>query len=168
MYSATTSSSTDLVDGDYEHTNFGGAAYSDSSISYASWAAANGNNTWTFNSTGKAAISLTSVTKMGIREVYYDVGNTAPPISGASSQETSTNFYTRDIGDNAYSPRLVVNYTSSSGGTYPTVIKEEAVYNTLYTNLPGNTSFEWGIEMLTPTSFSNGYLKTGTVTLWFE
>lgn len=54
--------------------------------------------------------------------------------------------------------------------TFDTTIKPtgSTPYNVIKANLAGNTTFEFGVWMLTPTSYSDGSEKVVTITLWFE
>jgi len=54
------------------------------------------------------------------------------------------------------------------GGSYNVVVRRDPVYNTLVSNLsnvePNNTQ-KWGLQLLAPTTMSDGASKSGTVTL---
>jgi len=62
---------------------------------------------------------------------------------------------------------FVVGYATGggTGGEYDTTVKLNSPYNNLCTNLSVNATQSWGLKLYTPTSFSDGYEKTGTVTL---
>jgi len=51
------------------------------------------------------------------------------------------------------------------GGDYTVVVKKTAPYNTLKASLGASQSQRWGLKLYTPTSFSSGENKTGTITL---
>ena len=48
---------------------------------------------------------------------------------------------------------------------YTIIVKKNALYNTLVSNLPSLGTQQWGLELLSPTLFSDGVQKSGTVTL---
>jgi hypothetical protein len=52
-----------------------------------------------------------------------------------------------------------------AGGTYNVTVKKNGPYNTLISNLASQASQSWGLELLSPTSFSDGTQKSGTITL---
>lgn len=51
------------------------------------------------------------------------------------------------------------------GGSYSTIVKKNPPYNTLISNLAAGASRQWGLQLLTPTDFSDTVQKTATVTL---
>ncbi len=51
------------------------------------------------------------------------------------------------------------------GGSYSIIVRKNAPYNTLKSNLAAGASQQWGLQLLTPTEFSDAVQKTGTVTL---
>ena len=89
----------------------GTTAYSDSILQKDT--TINGWNSFTFNSTGNAAISKTGLTKVCGREGHYDVGNTPP------SDDKYVYFRYSAYTGTTYDPYLAVTYTPSI--TSPTV-----------------------------------------------
>jgi hypothetical protein len=96
VVSSTPASNTNIVTGDYDQvgsvdfgnkTSFTGSAYND----------------FTLNASGIAAISLTGVTKFGLRG-YYDFQNSAP----TEAAEIEVEFYNADAGGTSTDPKLVV------------------------------------------------------------
>lgn len=51
------------------------------------------------------------------------------------------------------------------GGSYNVTVSKNSSNTTLISNLASGNSTKWGLELLSPTSFSDGVLKSGTVTL---
>jgi hypothetical protein len=107
VYSSNPASNTALQNSDY--VTLGTTAFSNS-ISYASYSTS-GYNDYTLNSSGIAAISLTGISKFGLR-TNYDAAGTSP--TWASGQpETYVSLYFAEQGT-GYKPKLVVTYTPSA------------------------------------------------------
>lgn len=51
------------------------------------------------------------------------------------------------------------------GGSYTVIVKKNIPYNTLVSGLAASSTQRWGLQLLAPTSFSDGGSKSGTVTL---
>jgi hypothetical protein len=68
-----------------------------------------GYNNYTLYTAGINAINKSGLTKFGLREHYNDVSTATP--SWSNSNASTFSFYTRDYGDDAYSPKLVVTYS---------------------------------------------------------
>jgi len=105
VYEANPSSNTALEKYDYD--NFGTTAYCDNGISVSNWNTS-GYNDFTFNSTGKAAISKTGITKLGVRDATYDVPNSAP--SWENTVESAVYCYFADQTGTNQDPKLVITY----------------------------------------------------------
>jgi hypothetical protein len=99
--------SNDLVAADF--TTLGTTLFA-TAIAYGSYNQ-DGYNDWALNASGIAAISDTGLTKLGLREEYYDILGNTPAIG--SRGITGVRMYESDKGD-GYKPKLVVTY---SGGT---------------------------------------------------
>ena len=54
---------------------------------------------------------------------------------------------------------------TSGDGDYVTIVKGDAPYNNLVSGLADSANTTWGLQLSTPTSFSDGNEKTSTVTL---
>lgn len=109
VVAATPASVSALVDADYNIANFGSTRFSsDIDISSATTSAY---NDYLFNSSGKAAISKTSYTKLGTR-LSGDIDNTAP--TWASSANSFFTVSYADVGSNL--PKLVINYIRFGAG----------------------------------------------------
>lgn len=105
VYSSAPASNDDLVNGDFDSL---GTTEFATSITYADWDTA-GYNDFTFNATGRAAVSKTSISKFGCRNPSYDVGATPPAwVFGASATLRCNHAETTGTGDD---PKLVVTYT---------------------------------------------------------
>jgi hypothetical protein len=51
------------------------------------------------------------------------------------------------------------------GGDYTVVVKRTTTYNTLVSSLADSATQDWGLKLWTPTSYSEGVAKSGTVTI---
>jgi hypothetical protein len=117
IYSVNPASNTSLTPGDYG--TFGSTAYS-TAITYAAWQILAAYNDFALNSTGIAAISLTGVSKFGVRNANYDVSGTTP--SWVSGAESYFHCFAAERGS-GYKPKLVITYytneqkTSSDSGS---------------------------------------------------
>ncbi len=114
VYDFTPADDDTFVAGDYNQ--IGTTAYS-TAISYASYNTA-GYNDFTLNATGIAAISLTGITKLGLRNANYDAAGTPP--TWTSNQE---HFLLGNFADNAGTtsdPKLVITHAAGGG----TVVKD--------------------------------------------
>jgi hypothetical protein len=109
VYSSSPASNTAWVAGDYG--SFGTTAYCDTSIAYSSWATAAFNN-FTLNSTGRSAVTLDGITKLGIRDATFDVPNSAP--TWVTVAGLACGGYYADQAGTANDPKLVVTYTPAS------------------------------------------------------
>lgn len=105
VYSSAPASNTDIVAGDFD--SVGSTAYCDTAITYANFDDA-GYNDFTFNATGLAAISKTSITKLGTRNANYDVTGNTPGYSNGNAY-SRVKCYFADQGSNK--PKLVITYT---------------------------------------------------------
>jgi hypothetical protein len=104
VYASTPTTNTALVGGDYD--SLGATAYCDTPITYANWNTSGWNNFY-FNATGLAAIAKTGITKLGVRNVNYDVDDSAPSWTAGAFYSLSCCFADYP----AYAPKLTVNYT---------------------------------------------------------
>lgn len=80
----------------------------------------------------------------------YAGGNRASSLNGGSSwvTESTTDMMFEEYGD-----------------SYNVTVKQNAPYNALVENLTVDSSQQWGLKIWTPTSYDDGNLKTGDVTL---
>lgn len=109
IYTSNPASNTALVGGDFD--SLGTTPLCDTDTPYTDLGTlANPKwNTFTLNAAGLAAISKTGITKLGTREVTYDVGNIAPAwVSGGEFR------WTVELAETAlgaeYRPKLVIVY----------------------------------------------------------
>ena len=105
-YSSTAADTITTADFDQRGTT----AYSDTAIASADWNTS-GNNTWTLNAAGIAAINKTGLTKISIREVIYDVGNTEPA--------DIAYIWARSSATAGSEPKLTVTYSSGAVASTP-------------------------------------------------
>lgn len=108
VVSSNPASNTALVSADYG--TFGSTDYAPR-VSFSGWSGGGGLSTWAFNSTGIAAVSTTSLTKIGTR-VNWDVDD-SPPTWGSSKLLRMTGNFA-EIGD-ATKAYLSVTYAAASG-----------------------------------------------------
>lgn len=107
VYASAPASNVALAAGDYDSLET--TELSDV-ITYANWLIANPYwNTFTLNATGRGLISLTGVSKFGLREHTHDAHNSEPAY--ASNKDSYLGCYSSDKG-NGYKPTLVVTYTT--------------------------------------------------------
>ena len=110
VYSSNPASNTGLANGDF--STLGSTSYA-TDVTYASF---DGTNTvytdFTLNSTGIAAVSKTSISKFGVREKTYDVGNVAP--TWVNGNFTRALIFGAEETSGSKDPKLVVTYTLAS------------------------------------------------------
>jgi hypothetical protein len=95
-----------------DYSKFGTTQYA-TAIGYASWS---GSMVFTFNATGRAAVSKTGITKLGLREGNYDLANSAPSFTSGTVYEL--NWRSADYTGTANDPALYVEYSSAAGGGF--------------------------------------------------
>jgi len=78
-----------------------------------------------------------------------------------SSGDTWTLSDDASVGPNTYGLRAGLD----GDGSYAIIVKKNGPYEPLVSNLASMDIQKWGLELLSPTSFSDGALKSGTVTL---
>jgi len=105
IYASSPASNTDLVNADFN--TLGTTAFSQV-MTYADYTTGAGYKDFTYNASGIAAISKTSVTKVGRRFATYDAVGTTP--TWEASKTTYVCSYGAEQG-NGYKPKLVVTYT---------------------------------------------------------
>jgi hypothetical protein len=108
VYSTTPASNTAIVNADYG--TFGSTALADT-VAYASVTTA-GYNDFTLNATGLAAVSVSGITKLGLR-LTADADN-AEPTWGSAVARSGFGFYLADQTGTANDPKLVVTYEPAS------------------------------------------------------
>lgn len=106
VYGSTPASNNVCVTGDF--AQIGTTAYA-TAIAYASQVTG-AYNDLTFNATGNTNISLTGITKLGIRNANYDVANTEPS-QRVNSAESTLFGVMADTAGTTTDPKLVVTYT---------------------------------------------------------
>jgi len=109
VYSAAPASNVALADGDFD--SLGATPLSDTDIAYDDWSLT-GYNDFILNAAGRAAISKTGITKLGIREVTYDVGGAIPTPWGSNERMYVYGYMAEQGG--VYRPKLVVTYEGGS------------------------------------------------------
>jgi hypothetical protein len=111
VYASNPASNTGLTATDY--TSFGSTSLTGSPISYASFDVSGAVYTnFILNATGRAVVSDTGVTKLGLRNANYDVANT-PPTWVAFGTTRMSAFYAEDSGTSR-DPKLVITYVEST------------------------------------------------------
>mgnify|MGYP001594990095 CR=1 FL=1 len=74
---ASQTDSTNLVAGDFDNV---GSSWTDSAIAYSTIYAGAGNQTFTFNATGRSGINKTGGTKLAVRDSSFDIANSPPGV----------------------------------------------------------------------------------------
>ena len=114
VYSSNPASNTALASGDYDA--FGTTPLSDTTFAMdVSWTAA-GDNTFPLNAAGIAAIDDTGITKLGMRNVTNDVGNTNPTHPGSGNIQSFFNI--NMAAGTANDPELIVTHAASAARRY--------------------------------------------------
>lgn len=93
--------------GTVDYNKGGGTAFAATPIERADWNTS-GYNTWAWNATGIAAVSLTGLTKICYRDASFDVPNTAPDSNATRSYVTGQ---TSDAAGTSKDPKLIITYT---------------------------------------------------------
>lgn len=107
IYSSNPASNTAIGTADYDQ--LGTTAYSDSDITYDAWSIIAYNN-FTFNATGRAAISKVGISKFGAREATHDAADNE---DFEASKQAGVDCYFAEQGDTTNDPKLVVTYTTA-------------------------------------------------------
>ncbi len=108
IVSSTPASNIDLVTGDYDQL---GTTQFATPISFGSWNTS-GYNNFTLNSSGRANISLTGISKFGTR-TNSDRANTAPTTMSGDHNSYAGGYFTDQTGTTT-DPKLVVEHTYTS------------------------------------------------------
>ncbi len=111
VYSSTPASNTAVASGDFD--SLGTTELSDV-VAEATWVASEAYRAFTLNASGKAAVSLTGVTKLGVRNHTHDAHNSAPGWVSRYTMYLSA-YFADNTGDTK-DPKLVITYTLPSAG----------------------------------------------------
>jgi len=114
VYTSAPASNTALAAGDYDSL---GATELSSSIAYYNVQTSQYND-WSLNATGLAAINKTGITKLALREAYFDAGGNTPS-HNTNNESTDVSLYMAEQGT-GFKPKLVITYTSSTPPTVET------------------------------------------------
>ena len=79
-------------------------------------------NDYTLNTAGKSAISTTGITRLGIRNDYYDIQGNTPPNASPMGIANRTDGYFADQTGTTSDPKLVIDYTEASSGGNPILL----------------------------------------------
>jgi hypothetical protein len=119
IYSSNPASNTALAAGDFD--SLGTTKFCDTAITYANWTPVDTYHDWTFNAAGRAAISKTSITKLGAKDYTSDAGGVDPG-NGAPYSESYLIGYLADSTGTTHDPRLVVTYSLGGATLNPTLL----------------------------------------------
>ncbi|KKN35589.1 hypothetical protein LCGC14_0781990 [marine sediment metagenome] len=119
VYSSAPVSNTELAGGDFN--SFGSTQFCDQPVTFPNFDVSDYND-FTLNAAGLAAISLTGVTKLGLRGWNYDTPPNAP--SWANSKYTDLEGFYSDKGA-GFKPKLVVTFSvpPPQGSIVPAMLK---------------------------------------------
>ena len=161
---STPASSTSLANGDYDQV--GGTSFGVSDGAYA----LNTYETIPLNASGQAAVSVTGVTKLGVRS-YYDFANVNP----SNSDEMNVAFSSADQTGTSQDPKLVVAYnsapsiatsTQTEGSTNPSaVVDNRPEFSSVFVDPEtGDTGTSYQIQVsVSPTDWSVTKWDSGKV-----
>ncbi len=117
-------SNTALVNNDIDNV---GTTTQSSSVTISSFSTS-AYNSFDLNAAGISNVSITGVSKFGIREAMYDIPNNAP--SGGGDAHTFVTFYAADTTGTTQDPKLVVEHVSPNNTpTTPTSLLAEGQSN---------------------------------------
>ena len=105
VYASTPASNTALIASDF--IDVATTPFCDTALTYGGWSTT-GYNDFTLNAAGIAAISKTTITKLGCRNANYDVSGTTPAYASGELSYLTCRY--AEAGT-AYKPKLVVTYT---------------------------------------------------------
>ena len=91
--------------------SFGSTAYCDTAITFASWNTS-GWNTFTLNAIGLDAISKTGNTRIGLREVKYDVSGTPPAWSHVGTDDEAYIYWWTADWSEELAPKLTITFST--------------------------------------------------------
>jgi len=128
VFDAQPASNTALVAGDFD--SLGSIAYCDTPITYDDFSIT-GYNDFVFNTVGLDAINRTGITKLGIREAYFDVaGNT--PTWASGEKNIYLYAYHADNTGTTKDPKLVITYVGGEGHGGIEVVETRFHYTDAY------------------------------------
>jgi hypothetical protein len=117
----------------------------------------NNNNFGVLSESSITATGLThfTITNNSASDVNITIGGT--DMTGGITWELSD---TATPGTNRYGLKAGLEL-----GSYNITVKETGPFNTLVSGLAASGTQKWGLQLLAPTSFTDGLEKSGTVTL---
>ena len=117
----------------------------------------NNNNFGVLSESSITATGLThfTITNNSASDVNITIGGT--DMTGGITWELSD---TATPGTNRYGLKAGLELSS-----YNITVKETGPFNTLVSGLAASGTQKWGLQLLAPTSFTDGVAKSGTVTL---
>ena len=169
IVASTPASNIDLVMDDFDQ--LGTTAFSTAKTT-ATWSTS-AYNDFTLNASGLTAISKTSVSKFGARDMIYDAPNIEP--TWASGQQVIfQGNYTDNVGTSS-DPKLVVEHSASAPDTIPPTISSVSATNitsnlatiTWTTDVPATSQVEYGptTSYGTPTTLDSNLVYSHNVNL---
>jgi len=111
VFSSNPASNTALAAGDFD--SLGSTPYA-TGVADGDLAASESFQEWTLNAAGRAAISKTGITKLGIQDETYDAGETEPTWPGTSRTIYQSCYFAEQGA--GYKPELVVTYSTPEAG----------------------------------------------------
>jgi len=122
----------------------------------------NSPDNYPFGTLSEGSITETGLTHFTVTN--NSASNVTITIGGSdmtSSGDTWTLSDDASVGPNTYGLRAGLE----GDGSYAIIVKKNGPYEPLVSNLASMDIQKWGLELLSPTSFSDGALKSGIVTL---
>jgi hypothetical protein len=121
-------------------------------------------STWSVNSGSPVATSSEYATGLTHFTVTNNSGGDVDiTISGT---DMTGGGYTWTLSDTATAGDMSFGLKAGlSGGDYTIIVKKNSPFNTLVSSLADEGTQDWGLKLYTPTSYDDGYTKTGTVTI---
>lgn len=118
---------------------------------------------WNVNGGSPVAVSSTYTTGL----TYFTVTNNsggAVDIDIRATDMTGGNTWT--LSDTATPGSMIYGLKAGlDGGDYTIIVKKNSPYNDLVTGLADSGTQDWGLKLYTPTVYTDGATKTGTVTI---
>jgi len=124
-------------------------------------------NTPTSFGFGTLAEGATVETTGGLTTAYFTVTNNSSYAVNITIGGTDmTGGTTWTLSNDGTAGNMICGLKAGlEGGSYSVIVRRDAAYNTLITNLAASGTQDWALQLLAPTTFTDGGAKSGIVTL---